>query len=118
MKRAGLGKNLSALLATSRSSPAPLDVSSENISKLALELLKPGKYQPRRIISEESLQELASSIKIQGILQPILVRKVADTEKYEIIAGERRYAHLFSQGLRKYPFWCAKSTMLPPWHSP
>ena len=57
---------------------------------LNVEQLQPGKYQPRSYMDDAALQTLADSIKSQGIMQPILVRQIAD-EHYEIIAGERRW---------------------------
>lgn len=57
---------------------------------LPVEFLQRGKYQPRRDLDADALQELANSIAQQGVMQPIVVRKVA-TDKYEIIAGERRW---------------------------
>ena len=59
------------------------------MTTLDINLLTPGKYQPRHNFSEQALQELASSIKQQGVLQPLIVRKIAEN-KYEIIAGERK----------------------------
>ncbi|WMS86024.1 ParB/RepB/Spo0J family partition protein [Pleionea litopenaei] len=60
------------------------------LRKLPIEFLQPGQYQPRKIMTDEALEELAESIKAQGIIQPIVVRSVAK-DKYEIIAGERRW---------------------------
>lgn len=60
------------------------------LQKLPIEKLQPGQYQPRRVMTDEALQELASSIKAQGVIQPIVVRSIGK-DKYEIIAGERRW---------------------------
>ena len=60
------------------------------LRKLPIEMLQPGQYQPRKIMTDDALEELASSIKAQGIIQPIVVRSVGK-DKYEIIAGERRW---------------------------
>ncbi|WP_444996260.1 ParB/RepB/Spo0J family partition protein [Aliikangiella sp. IMCC44359] len=60
------------------------------LQKLPIEKLQPGQYQPRKIMTDDALEELASSIKAQGIIQPIVVRAVSK-DKYEIIAGERRW---------------------------
>ena len=94
-KRRGLGRGLDALLATSQSTSRSEDgeaVTSQNseLRKLPIEFLQPGKYQPRKDMSPEALEELASSIRSQGVIQPIVVRLVS-TDKYEIIAGERRW---------------------------
>ena len=58
--------------------------------KLPIEFMQPGQYQPRKIMTDDALEELASSIKAQGIIQPIVVREIGK-DKYEIIAGERRW---------------------------
>ena len=93
-KRRGLGRGLDALLtsAPKDSSEAPSNDSSvkSELQKLPIEYLNPGKYQPRKDMSNEALVELSNSIKSQGIIQPIVVRQVGDN-KYEIIAGERRW---------------------------
>ena len=93
-KRRGLGRGLDALLtsAPKDSSEDPSSPSQEvnELQQLPIELLHPGKYQPRKDMSDEALIELSNSIKSQGIIQPIIVRKI-DDEKYEIIAGERRW---------------------------
>ncbi len=60
------------------------------LQKLPIEFLQPGQYQPRKIMADDALEELASSIKAQGIIQPIVVRELSK-DKYEIIAGERRW---------------------------
>ncbi len=95
-KKRGLGRGLDALLATSRASAEAIDsdvdveVPKGELRKLAIELLQPGKYQPRKDMSPEALEELASSIRAQGVIQPIVVRTLAENQ-YEIIAGERRW---------------------------
>ncbi|CAM4041017.1 ParB/RepB/Spo0J family partition protein [Shewanella aquimarina] len=95
-KKRGLGKGLDALLSTSHAAvkQAPTQEAepsnNEELKMIALDLLQPGKYQPRKDMSPEALEELAESIKTQGIIQPIVVRKVSD-QGYEIIAGERRW---------------------------
>ncbi|AXR04900.1 ParB/RepB/Spo0J family partition protein [Salinimonas sediminis] len=95
-KKRGLGRGLDALLATSQSSAqrdrdeTAAAASQSELSKLPIEFLQPGKYQPRKDMSPDALEELASSIRSQGVIQPIVVRQM-DTERYEIIAGERRW---------------------------
>ena len=96
-KKRGLGRGLDALLATSQNQK-PVEIAdvpevSEakgELQKLPIEFLQPGRYQPRKDMSSDALEELASSIRSQGIIQPIVVRQLAP-EKYEIIAGERRW---------------------------
>lgn len=93
-KRRGLGRGLDALLATSQSTSRQDEESGNaqksELRKLPIEFLQPGKYQPRKDMSPEALEELASSIRSQGVIQPIVVRTVGEN-KYEIIAGERRW---------------------------
>ena len=93
-KKRGLGRGLDALLATSQMSQPKTSDKNESQSgelrKIPIEFLVPGKYQPRKDMSPEALEELASSIRSQGVIQPIVVRQV-DSELFEIIAGERRW---------------------------
>lgn len=98
-KKRGLGRGLDALLT---------DVSYENeslndsLQYFSLDMIQPGKYQPRVDMSEESLDELAASIKAQGIVQPIVVRPIGGG-RYEIIAGERRWRASKIAGLTELP---------------
>jgi len=71
---------------TPESSQAP----QGELRKLPIEFMQPGQYQPRKIMTDDALEELASSIKAQGIIQPIVVREIGK-DKFEIIAGERRW---------------------------
>lgn len=87
-KKRGLGRGLSELLGEVASSPA--QEKPQDVQKLPIEFLQRGKYQPRRDMDPEKLKELSDSIAAQGIIQPIIVRKLAG-DKYEIIAGERRW---------------------------
>ena len=92
----GLGRGLDALLSGSKSEK------DDVLRDLSVAMLKSGKYQPRSNMGEESLQELAASIKAQGVIQPILVRQLPD-ESYEIIAGERRWRAAQIAGLSHVP---------------
>lgn len=74
----------------------------DNLQYLPIEFLQRGQYQPRQEFKPEALQELADSIKAQGIIQPIIVRKLA-AEQFEIIAGERRWRAAQLAGLEKIP---------------
>ena len=87
MKNRGLGRGLDALLSNDSD-----NVSSkiETTNVMPLSQLTPGKFQPRKSFNQDSLKELAESIKAQGIIQPILVRMTSNNQ-YEIIAGERRW---------------------------
>lgn len=102
-KKRGLGKGLDALLSTSsaaRQKQVQSDMRTEQamqpvipqgeLRKLPVEWLQSGKYQPRKDMSQEALEELASSIRAQGVIQPIVVRSLSE-QRFEIIAGERRW---------------------------
>ena len=94
--RKGLGRGLSSLIGETK-----LEI---NINKLSISDLIKNKFQPRKVFDEESLQELANSIKERGIIQPIIVRKsLEDKTKYEIIAGERRWLAAQRAGLHEVP---------------
>lgn len=112
-KKRGLGKGLDALLGASSnaqpaaSAPASTVTSSPGsasaaLKELPVDVIQRGKYQPRRDIEPEALQELANSIKAQGVMQPIVVRPISD-KKYEIIAGERRWRATQQAGLDSIP---------------
>jgi ParB family chromosome partitioning protein len=115
-KRKGLGKGLDALLSAGLgvTSPAPdmplapgeteqkYDYRDGKLAHLPIDLIQRGKYQPRRDMHQEALEELAESIKVQGVMQPIVVRSVGDG-RYEIIAGERRWRATQIAGLDKIP---------------
>ena len=97
-KQKGLGRGLDALLAGTGAE----GVVDEPLQNMAIAKLQPGKYQPRTNMDQVALAELAESIKVQGIMQPILVRPVAD-DRYEIIAGERRWRAAQLAGLNEVP---------------
>ena len=107
-KPKGLGRGLEALLGPKVADKVEQAQATEAglPSTLALDQLVPGVYQPRTRMDEGALYELAESIKAQGIMQPILVRRLADGEhagKYEIIAGERRFRASRLAGLDQVP---------------
>ena len=94
-KRRGLGRGLDALLTSNKEIDGVAQsnlTSAENseLQYLPIEQLQQGKYQPRKDMSAEALEDLSNSIRSQGIIQPIVVRNV-DANTYEIIAGERRW---------------------------
>jgi ParB family chromosome partitioning protein len=95
-KQRGLGRGLDALLAANNTPE------SQRQDMLAVGALQPGKYQPRTRMDPGSLEELAASIKAQGLIQPISVRPV-DSGRYEIIAGERRWRAAQIAGLGEVP---------------
>lgn len=122
IKKRGLGKGLSdlglgALLGDLQSAPtavAELEAGASTsfsdhsepldgqLKKLSIDALKPGKYQPRKIMASDALEELANSIRTQGIIQPIVVRPLSNNQ-YEIIAGERRWRAAKLAGLMLIP---------------
>jgi ParB family chromosome partitioning protein len=92
----GLGRGLSSLIGDSEI--------TENKSTISISSIVRNKYQPRKKIEKESLEELTSSIKERGIIQPIIVRKSDDQdEKFEIVAGERRWQAAQNAGLHEVP---------------
>lgn len=99
-KKRGLGRGLDALLGAK---PKETQVeNSSNITELDVELIKPGKYQPRTKMDMMKLRELADSIKAQGMVQPVIVRNTGKNQ-YEIIAGERRWRAAQIAELSKIP---------------
>ncbi|NOT84911.1 MAG: ParB/RepB/Spo0J family partition protein [Methylococcaceae bacterium] len=97
LKKRGLGRGLDALLGE-----ASTQVAKNQLQHLPVEFLQRGKYQPRKDIDPEKLQELANSIKAQGIVQPIVVRRI-EQNRYEIVAGERRWRAAQLAGLAEVP---------------
>ena len=89
-KKRGLGRGLDALLGGDGAGTAsPLEQEGE-LRSLPIQHIQPGKYQPRRHWNDEALDELAASIKAQGLIQPVVVRAIG-SNSYELIAGERRW---------------------------
>ena len=120
LKKRGLGKGLDALLSNSLASNQKIQQQEANIGstgttesqgipghneliRLDVDLLETGKYQPRKDMSADALDELAESIRVQGIIQPIVVRKNDHGDHYEIIAGERRWRASMLAGLERVP---------------
>ncbi len=122
IKKKGLGRGLDALLGAARA-PAPVavldgaadrpsdppapDAAVERVTRLPLELIQRGRYQPRRDFDPDALRELADSIVAQGVIQPIVVRPLPEPSaggpRYEIIAGERRWRACQQAGLAEIP---------------
>jgi len=90
-KKRGLGRGLDALLGGGGEAAAPAVLEQEGeLRALPIQQIQPGKYQPRRHWNDEALDELAASIKVQGLIQPVVVRAIGKNS-YELIAGERRW---------------------------
>lgn len=101
MKKKGLGRGLEVLLGESIDLSGQ-DAKAGSSKELKLSQLQRGKYQPRMQMHESELEELAQSIRTQGVMQPLLVRQISDN-KYEIIAGERRFRAAGMAGLESVP---------------
>jgi ParB family chromosome partitioning protein len=109
-RRPTLGRGLADLLGARATATAPLAAApvGEQLANLPLDLLQRGRYQPRIDMRTETLEELAASIKAQGVVQPIVVRAlgapdVGESQRYEIIAGERRWRAAQMAGLTEIP---------------
>jgi len=102
-KRRGLGKGLDALLGQHAASDLAELNDNDELRRLPIDLLQRSPYQPRSDFKQESLQELADSIRAQGVVQPIVVRALKKGEKFEIIAGERRWRAAQLAGLHEVP---------------
>ncbi|MDC9724431.1 MAG: ParB/RepB/Spo0J family partition protein [Gammaproteobacteria bacterium] len=98
-KKRGLGRGLDALLTDVSHDDENLD---DSLQHFPLDMIQPGKYQPRVDMAEDSLDELADSIRAQGLVQPIVVRPITGG-RYEIIAGERRWRASQLAGLETVP---------------
>ncbi|TAN65759.1 MAG: ParB/RepB/Spo0J family partition protein [Methylobacter sp.] len=109
VQKRGLGRGLDALLGSVSDKNDGKDAvagapsgEKHQLQTLPIEYMQRGKYQPRKDMNPEKLQELADSIKAQGVIQPVVVRKIA-LEKYEIVAGERRWRAAQLAGLQQVP---------------
>jgi len=116
VKKTGLGRGLDALLGDVNISPPPVAVGDgrqpsspdSGLKMIPVDLLRRGAYQPRQDIRQDALEELADSIRAQGLVQPIIVRPLATTDAggarhYEIVAGERRWRAAQLAGLNEVP---------------
>jgi len=103
-KKRGLGRGLEALLGPKGAAQAPVleATPSDRLHQLPVDALSPGKYQPRKTMDQAKLAELAESIKVQGVIQPIVVRDLGG-KRFEIIAGERRWRASQLAGLSEIP---------------
>ncbi|EZQ18080.1 ParB/RepB/Spo0J family partition protein [Pseudomonas sp. G11-1] len=102
VKKRGLGRGLDALLGQANPNEKTEGSQDQLLRDLPVDLIQRGKYQPRRDMDPQALEELAQSIKAQGVMQPIVVRPIAG-DRYEIIAGERRWRATQQAGLDSIP---------------
>jgi ParB family chromosome partitioning protein len=100
-KKPVLGRNLSSMLSQSTLKQVQSE-SRDELHHLPLDVIRPGRYQPRSVFDEEKLAELADSIRAQGVVQPVVVRPVGD-DQYELIAGERRWRAAQIAGIDDIP---------------
>jgi len=100
----GSTETMASLLGKPKDRSAPPQVAEQNgdLKNIPIDLIQRGKYQPRTDMHEEALEELAASIRVQGVMQPIVVRPIS-ADKYEIIAGERRWRATQIAGLDSIP---------------
>ena len=98
-KKRSLGRGLDALLSSNSQAVG----TQESLRSINVELIIRGKYQPRTIIRKESIEELANSIRVHGVLQPVVLRSFQGGEQYELIAGERRWRACQLLGLATIP---------------
>ena len=108
MAKVALGKGLSALINPRVASPTPVAESGERVQNVALDQIVPTPLQPRTDFRGERLLELIESIKVHGIIQPLIVRQ--NNGKYELIAGERRWRAACEIGLDEAPIIVRKAT--------
>ncbi|MEJ8567924.1 ParB/RepB/Spo0J family partition protein [Elongatibacter sediminis] len=108
-KKAALGRNLSSLLSqttlnqvSERENKGKGGETTDELRNLSLDLIRPGRYQPRSVFDPDKLEELANSIRAQGVVQPVVVRRTGDDE-YELIAGERRWRAAQIAGIEAIP---------------
>jgi ParB family chromosome partitioning protein len=104
-KKPVLGRNLSSMLSESTLKHVQ-EAKGDTLRQLPLEYIRPGRYQPRSVFDEERLEELAASIRAQGVVQPVVVREVGDGaegDRFELIAGERRWRAAQMAGLEDIP---------------
>lgn len=99
-KQRGLGRGLGALLGDGVE--AELPAAGETVQRLDLDAIVPGRYQPRSEIDPQALEDLAASIRSQGVVQPIVVRPL-EGERFELVAGERRWRAAGLAGLKDIP---------------
>jgi ParB family chromosome partitioning protein len=103
-KKRGLGKGLDALLGSAATAAvASAGPADGDLCNLPVDIIQRGKYQPRMDMHQDTLEELADSIRAQGVVQPIVVRPISEPGRYEIIAGERRWRAAQLAGLHEIP---------------
>lgn len=102
-KKRALGRGLDALLGIGADKPSPEERNGDLLKTIPVDLIQRGRFQPRLDIKPEALEDLAASIRAQGIVQPVVVRPVGEGGRYELIAGERRWRAAQLAGLDAIP---------------
>lgn len=102
-KKRGLGRGLDALLGIGAEQVAIEEANGDQLKQVPIELIQRGQYQPRLAMDDTALNELAESIKAQGVVQPVVIRPVGENGRYELIAGERRWRASQLAGLATVP---------------
>ncbi|MBI5198219.1 MAG: ParB/RepB/Spo0J family partition protein [Nitrospirae bacterium] len=105
MKKKALGRGLETLI-PEKSTPAE---PSDRVFQVEIDRIRPNRYQPRQVFTEEGISELADSIKIHGVIQPVILRSLKQGG-YELIAGERRFRAVHFLGLRTIPALIREAT--------
>lgn len=101
-KKPALGRGLSSMLSNTTLQKVSEKETRDELRHLPLDVIRPGRYQPRSVFDEDKLEELANSIRAQGVVQPVVVREIARGE-FELIAGERRWRAAQKAGLQTIP---------------
>ena len=101
-KKSALGRNLSSMLSQTTLRKVSQSASRDELHHLPLDVIRPGRYQPRSVFDADKLEELANSIRAQGVVQPVVVRETVPGE-YELIAGERRWRAAQIAGIETIP---------------
>lgn len=102
-KKRGLGRGLDALLGLGSEQITSEEANGDQLKQIPVDLIQRGQYQPRLEIRAEALQDLAESIRAQGVVQPVVIRPLGDSGRYELIAGERRWRAAQLAGLASIP---------------
>lgn len=102
-KKRALGRGLDALLGMGAEQAVAEERNGDQLKLIPVDLIQRGRYQPRVDMKSETLQDLAASIKSQGVIQPILIRAIDGPNRFEIIAGERRWRAAQIAGLHEIP---------------
>lgn len=102
-KKRGLGRGLDALLGMGAEQVAVEEANGDQLKTLPVDLIQRGRYQPRLTIDQESIEDLAESIRAQGVVQPVVVRPLDGSGRFELIAGERRWRAAQLAGLQSIP---------------